>query len=256
MSDHQDEDVAIGARIKAIMGDLSDPAAAGIAGCSVNTYRRWIKGTYAADAKALGRIARARGVTVEWLLSGEEANPVLAAVDAVQTGMNDLAKRITRSEAAEARGRKLNVKPTASHDDEFVSISVHDVQFSAGDGLTAIREGRSTQHWRFPRQWLQERFSDLSGLRLGKIVGDSMEPELRDGDRLLFNVNKRALADGIHVVRLDDALMVKRVQVQGSTVRLLSTNPIYAPTVIEGAADDPNRFEIIGKAEWTGKMLG
>ena len=43
------------------------------------------------------------------------------------------------------------------------------------------------------------------------VTGDLMEPTLRDGDEILVGLRStRPLRDGIHVVRLDDTLLVKQ----------------------------------------------
>src|SRR3546814_16274044 len=54
------------------------------------------------------------------------------------------------------------------------------------------------------------------GLRAGTlsaiaVSGDSMEPALRDGDEILVDCSAGALRDGIHVVRLEGNLLVKRI---------------------------------------------
>ena len=57
-----------------------------------------------------------------------------------------------------------------------------------------------------------------------------MEPLLHDGDEILVDRAQRALRDGIHVVRVGDALLVKRLAAAGpGRATLLSVNPVYPP---------------------------
>lgn len=78
-----------------------------------------------------------------------------------------------------------------------------------------------------------------------------MEPLLRDGDEILVDRAPRAFRDGVHVVRLGDTLMVKRVA-QGSAGRfaLLSQNLAYPP--VEVSAEE---IEVIGRVVWKGGRI-
>lgn len=102
--------------------------------------------------------------------------------------------------------------------------------------------------FRFSRRWLEEQGlarADLSAIR---VEGDSMEPLLNDGDEILVDRAPRAFRDGIHVVRLGDTLMVKRVASAGpGRLALLSQNLAYPP--VEVAAEE---IEIIGRVVWKG----
>jgi phage repressor protein C with HTH and peptisase S24 domain len=57
--------------------------------------------------------------------------------------------------------------------------------------------------------------------------GDSMEPLIHDGDALFVDMADRRLSSrpGIFVIRLDDALLVKRVSRIGLEVQVASDNP-------------------------------
>jgi phage repressor protein C with HTH and peptisase S24 domain len=83
------------------------------------------------------------------------------------------------------------------------------------------------------------------------VAGDSMEPLLRDGDEILVDRTPRPLRDGVHVVRVGDTLLVKRVQtgVPGRIV-LESQNPAYRPIEL-----DPAEVEVIGRVVWKSGRL-
>lgn len=75
-----------------------------------------------------------------------------------------------------------------------------------------------------------------------------MEPLLNDGDEILVDRSPRPFRDGLHVVRLGDTLMVKRVASAGpGRIALLSQNLAYPP--VEVAAEE---VEIIGRVVWKG----
>lgn len=86
--------------------------------------------------------------------------------------------------------------------------------------------------------------ADLSAIR---VEGDSMEPTLRSGDEIFVDRNKRS-GEGIHVVRIGDALHVKQVQASApGRIALISANDSYAP--IDLARDE---VEVIGRVVWKG----
>jgi len=102
--------------------------------------------------------------------------------------------------------------------------------------------------FRFSRRWLEEQGLSRADLSAIRVEGDSMEPLLNDGDEILIDRAPRAFRDGIHVVRLGDTLMVKRVASAGpGRVALLSQNFAYPP--VEVAAEE---IEIIGRVVWKG----
>jgi phage repressor protein C with HTH and peptisase S24 domain len=78
-----------------------------------------------------------------------------------------------------------------------------------------------------------------------------MEPLLHDGDEILVDRAQRALRDGIHVVRVGDALLVKRLAAAGpGRAMLLSQNYAYPP--VEVALDE---LEIVGRVVWKSGRL-
>lgn len=100
-------------------------------------------------------------------------------------------------------------------------------------------------------QWLREQGLDPAMLSAIAVAGDSMEPTLRDGDEILVDRTPRAPRDGIHVVRVDGALLVKRLETgRPGQVVLRSDNRAYDP--IELA---PGEIEVIGRVVWKSGRL-
>lgn len=75
--------------------------------------------------------------------------------------------------------------------------------------------------------------------------GESMEPLIHDGDALFVDTGDRRLSSrpGLFVLRLDGALLVKRVARIGFEVHIASDNPAAAPI----AAVRADKVEIIGR---------
>ena len=128
---------------------------------------------------------------------------------------------------------------------QWIDVPRLDIGASAGPGALAHSE-ESFDTFRFSSRWLREQGLEGSQLSSITVEGDSMEPLLRDGDEILVDRTPRPLRDGVHVVRLGDTLMVKRVASQGAgRLALLSQNLAYPP--VEVAAEE---VEIIGRVVW------
>lgn len=123
---------------------------------------------------------------------------------------------------------------------------------SAGSGAIPDRETLAGKIG-FDEKWLRKQGLDPSKLSLIQVDGDSMSPTLKHGDDIM--VDNRAVAavrDGIHVIRLDDVLMVKRLASgPGGRISVLSDNPAYPgwPDV-DGAA-----VTVLGRVVWAGRRL-
>jgi phage repressor protein C with HTH and peptisase S24 domain len=124
------------------------------------------------------------------------------------------------------------------------------VEASAGPGAVAVDEPLAGA-FRFSSRWLRGQGLDPAMLSAIVVAGDSMEPLLRDGDEILVDRTPRPLRDGVHVVRVGDTLLVKRVQtgVPGRIV-LESQNPAYRPIEL-----DPAEVEVIGRVVWKSGRL-
>ncbi len=121
---------------------------------------------------------------------------------------------------------------------------------SAGPGSFAGGE-EPVGAFGFQASWLRQQGLDPAMLSAIVVEGDSMEPLLRDGDEIVVDRTSRPHQDGIHVVRADDALLVKRVAFgRPGIVRLTSENPAYEPFELP-LAD----VEIVGRVVWKGGRL-
>ncbi|RIV91482.1 LexA family transcriptional regulator [Aurantiacibacter xanthus] len=128
---------------------------------------------------------------------------------------------------------------------DWVELSRLNIDASAGPGALHHTE-ESFDAFHFSRRWLAE--NGLEGAKLSaiRVIGDSMEPLLREGDEVLVDMRDQPFRDGIYVVRLDDTLLVKRVASQGGgRFSLLSQNLAYPPISVD--AED---FAIIGRVVW------
>ncbi len=133
--------------------------------------------------------------------------------------------------------------------EEFRAVPRLPLDASAGPGAVGSEE-ISFDSFRFSRRWLREMGLEGADLSAIRVEGDSMEPVLRSGDEIFVDRNKRA-GEGIHVVRIGDALHVKQVQASApDRIKLVSANEAYPP--IELAREE---VEIIGRVVWKGGRI-
>ena len=149
----------------------------------------------------------------------------------------------------------LGGPPAASAQGGLVRVARLDVGASAGGGSFGADE-RSQGHVAFDPRWLRRLSGDPSLLSLIRVEGDSMVPTLADGDEILVDRGDGPdrLRDGVYVLRIEDALVVKRVAPNpaGRTISVRSDNDAY-PGWPDCEAD---RLEIVGRVVWVGRRIG
>jgi phage repressor protein C with HTH and peptisase S24 domain len=133
---------------------------------------------------------------------------------------------------------------------DWVNVPRLPLEASAGPGAVGAAE-ISFDAFRFSRRWLREHGLEPAMLSSIRVMGDSMDPLLRDGDEILVDRTPRPFREGVHVVRLEDALHVKLLQaVPPGRLRLISSNPAYEP--VEVAMSD---VDVVGRVVWKGGRL-
>lgn len=141
--------------------------------------------------------------------------------------------------------------------DTSVPVRRLDVTASAGPGaleralagddpLAAIE--------RFPASMIERLALRPDALTLIVARGDSMVPTIADGDDILVDSGDRRVGrrPAIFVLRIDGAVVVKRLHLAGASLIVESDNPDAAPISPLPAAE----AEVIGRVVWLGRKLG
>jgi phage repressor protein C with HTH and peptisase S24 domain len=140
--------------------------------------------------------------------------------------------------------------------DGFVGIAEIDVRASAGPG--AFNEGleETKVTWLFPETMVRHEFrARPSELRMITVDGDSMDPLLSSGDRILIDTSQRVpVPPGIFVIWDGMGLVAKRVEhIPNSDppkVVIKSVNPEYQ--AYERIAEEVN---VVGRVVWAARRL-
>ena len=137
----------------------------------------------------------------------------------------------------------------------LVPVMQSAVRASAGPG--AIPDGESARpYFAFDERWLRRLTSASPGqLSVIRVEGDSMAPTLADGDDILIDRNDcdDRLRDGIYVLRVDEALVVKRLALHpiARRVTVQSDNPAYS----DWPDCDLKDVQCIGRVIWAGRKV-
>ncbi len=126
-----------------------------------------------------------------------------------------------------------------------------EVDAAAGGGTTGADNPPEIAHWRLPEDMLRhEGGVSPENLRILRARGDSMEPLVGEGDRLIVDISRRVPGTGEMAVLWDGlGLVVKRLEaVTGSDpaeLRLISANPVYEPYAVP-----VQDVHVVGKVVW------
>jgi phage repressor protein C with HTH and peptisase S24 domain len=141
----------------------------------------------------------------------------------------------------------LGMADVAVNYTDFIPITRYDIRVSAGTGA-AIVDQEEIGSYAFKRDWILRKGLDPDHLRVVMVTGDSMIPHLNDGDLVLIDHAQDNIVDGrTFVLRFDDQLFVKKVQLApGRILHLISANAEYPPISLDLSSDDAN-ITIIGR---------
>lgn len=137
----------------------------------------------------------------------------------------------------------------------LVSVIRHPVMVSAGPGAV-VNEGLGKPCFAFDERWLRAlTASSPADLSIVRVEGDSMTPTLNAGDDILVDLRDAGdrLRDGIYVLRVDDALIVKRIALNPLRKRLtVKSDNVAYPDWPECALED---ISPVGRVIWSGRRI-
>lgn len=171
---------------------------------------------------------------VKDILSGKSANPKHDTLDRLARKLGCTVGDLT-GEQHRRRGSATDLPP------DTVAINELDVHVAAGQALSDDVGGLMAAHeashvigvHTYPTQSFREAFAVEPGrIRILAVRGDSMEPRLWAGQRVMVDIEDRVPSPpGIFVVWDGLGLVIKRVEVIAGSdplrVRIMSANPAY-----------------------------
>jgi len=137
-------------------------------------------------------------------------------------------------------------------EDAFTYVPKVQARLCAGGGSFEVDE-QVEGYYSFRKAWLTGKGS-ANNMVLLDVFGNSMEPELKDGDTVLVDQSRtNIIAGAVYAVGIDDTIMVKRIEKHPNSLVLLSDNTRYAPISLERG--EMGGVRILGKVIWSCREL-
>lgn len=186
------------------------------------------------------RIARALQTSVGYLVGETDDPAARAPVIALAEGAATFEPAAARMIAFEA--------------DEYVAVPRYEMSAAAGRGIDLPGQPAVRDRLLFRAEWLRRATaSPIARLAALDIVGDSMEPTLKDGDTVLIDLDAAdpARRAGVYAINEDGVLRVKRLEPAGpSVLALISDNRAYPPD-----RRSRDEIDVVGRAVWVGRQM-
>lgn len=180
------------------------------------TLSKYLKGAGTSPRLDISaHLARAAGVTLEWLVWGQGDGPQGA---------------------------------------DFIKVPRYAVELAAGDGRwNEARQWVEDIPFtpEFFRRVLNR--SSAAGLSILEARGDSMFPTVHDGALVLVDESQQRIADGIFAFVLDGDARLKRFRRSMSGLTIISDNPAYPAEEID--TSQLSALQIIGQVLWVSQAL-
>ena len=145
--------------------------------------------------------------------------------------------------------------PKGTLTEDYPSVPEYNILVSAGAG-SFVTEEEVRSHWPFNADYLERELRvSQNHLALVEVRGDSMEPTLSSGDRVLVNLHDINISQpGIFVIFDGDGTVVKRLErvydADRPTIALISDNQIHKRYEV-----DDDRVKVIGRVIWAAKRF-
>jgi phage repressor protein C with HTH and peptisase S24 domain len=137
-----------------------------------------------------------------------------------------------------------------------INLPFYAISASAGGGaLVEVEEQANLIS--FEPEWLNKEIGvNPNDVFLMLVDGDSMYPTLKNGAMIMVNKHFNGLCDGIYVMRHEQNLLVKRLQMlPNGIIKVKSDNNLYEPWEINKENLDGTDIEIIGRVVWSGQRM-
>lgn len=146
----------------------------------------------------------------------------------------------------------LQPAPAQVCDVDLRLIPMAEARLSAGQGSLETN-ANCERSYAFRMDFLLRK-GDPDKMVLMRVAGDSMEPEIHDGDVVLLDQGQRDILPGkIFAVGFEESIYLKRIDMLPGKVILKSVNPAYPPLELDVRGDCCTYFRVIGKVLWSGR---
>ncbi len=225
----------------------------------------------------LKTVAEVYGASLDWLMTGKgKPQPLMALAKAMERRAAEISEEMP-GQADYVRSRlrqegfpdwKVVTKPSSvpcSLEDELpriekapqpdvdmIFVPLVEACLSAGSGSLET-SADSERRYAFRSDFLHRK-GNPDAMVLMRVSGDSMEPEIKNGDVVLLDQSKqRIMAGRFYAVGFEDAIYIKQIDMLPGKVVLRSLNTTYPPVELDVREDLATQFRVVGQVLWVGR---
>jgi phage repressor protein C with HTH and peptisase S24 domain len=135
----------------------------------------------------------------------------------------------------------------------FEYIPMVEARLSGGGGSLETSE-KVLGYYAFRREWLSRK-GLIDSMRLMRVSGESMEPTLEDDDVVMVDLSQTdILAGKIYALRMDDEIVVKRLEKKPGKLVLVSDNRRYYEPLEINLMEYGN-LGVLGRVVWMAREM-
>lgn len=228
-----DSAVAVGARLMEVRGRMTREEFAAEMGVHPNTLGRYEHGRRLAETDFVMNVCVKRSINSSWLLFGVPPK--------------SLAEVTTQPLPAYAKHNLAKATPEEILA-RFVLVPVYDVRAAAGYGAL-VEDKEPIDWWAYSREWLDREVRvPYHRLAIIYVAGNSMEPDLHDGDPAMVDRgDTEVVREGVYVFSLDGHVFVKQISLDGTRMVIESRNKDSHPTLELSRLREDISFRVAGR---------
>lgn len=193
-----------------------------------NTYGQYELGKRQIPDEFKIKLTQVLHINLHWLITGE--GPMYT--DGREGDAAPVERKEREVPLSDSMGKEIEA-PAVVRDVTMVPLT--NLKLSAGHGVDWSDGDFTGEYVPVPRR-VAARYGKCR-MAAATIKGDSMEPTLRNGEPVVFTLDGMT-ADSIYVIAIGDELLVKRLQRNLGSGKLLviSDNPKYPPMTVDADA--------------------
>ncbi|GAA0433183.1 LexA family transcriptional regulator [Aeromonas salmonicida] len=245
---------AFAERLIQIRGDESRRSFAIRAGLADSSILKYERLEALPNVERFIAMAVVAGVDLRWLACGDDWERILAGATAIPSSGQSVQE--AQEGAATYQIGSVDSTPGSlvGANDDFTFIDSYQVFASAGHGQY-VNDEQKSDAMAFRTEWLRKEGLKPERLAVIRAKGDSMEPTISDNDIILLHLaNGEAPRDGLHVIRMEGGLFVKRLQFSPlGDVKVVSDNANYQSW--EFTKEQRADLHVVGRVVWAGKKF-